>query len=74
MLREGLLWLREVPNLTRLSYTELQPGRSHGSGAEYPVVVASSGSGRPFHTAADQAFAQTQDHGLKHRLRAQIST
>lgn len=60
-----------VPNLTRLSYTELQPGRSHGSGAEHPLAVASSGSGKPFHTAADQAFAQTHDHGLKHRLREQ---
>lgn len=58
-------------NLTRLSYTELQPGRSHGSGAEYPLAVASSGTGGPFHTAVDQAFAHTQDRGLRQRLREQ---
>lgn len=55
-------------HLTRLSYTELQPGRSHGSGAGHPEAAVSSGSERPFHTAADQPFTHTHDQGLKQRL------
>lgn len=31
--------------------------------------MVSSGSGRPFHTAADQPFRQTHDHGLKQKLK-----
>lgn len=58
---------RRRPHLTRLSYTELQPGSSHGSGVERPEE-ASSGSGRPFNMAADHPFAQTHDHGLKQKL------
>lgn len=56
------------PYLTRLSYTELQPGSSQGSGAEHPEEVVSRGSERPFHTAADHPFTHTHDQGLKQRL------
>lgn len=62
---------RRISYLTRLSYTELQPGSSHGSGAEHPeAVVVSTGSERLFHMADDQPFAQTHDHGLKRKLQA----
>lgn len=61
-------------HLTRLSYTELQPGSSHGSGAEHPEAVVSRGSERPFHTAADHPFIHTHDQGLKQRLTHTLGT
>lgn len=64
-------WCHWESHLTRLSKTELQPGRSQGSGAEPPGAPVSSGSGRPSHMAADQPLAQDQEPRQRLRTRSQ---